>query len=136
MKGQWGLIFALIFAFIVAIFAVINVGSVTVDYLFGTAQWPLVLVILASALLGALIVGGFGSFRVFRLHREKRNLEKMNQQLQQELQKYTGNTTPEATNETDGGRQDTKNQAVPKQNSKQSKELQQKGDDGRPTTPS
>ncbi|HET7581045.1 MAG TPA: lipopolysaccharide assembly protein LapA domain-containing protein [Bacillales bacterium] len=87
MRGQWGLLFAFIFALVVAIFAVINVESVTVDYLFGEAQWPLVLVILASALLGALIVGGFGIFRVFRMRRQNRSLQKENQQLQEELER-------------------------------------------------
>lgn len=92
MKGQWGLLFAFIFALIVAIFAVINVDPVTVDYLFGTAQWPLVLVILASALLGALIVGGFGIFRVFRFRRENRALKRENQQLEEKLQKLKEET--------------------------------------------
>lgn len=85
MKGQWGLIFAFFFVFIVAIFAVINVNSVTVDYLFGTAQWPLVLVILASALFGALIVGTFGIFRLFRLKRENRRISSENERLAMEL---------------------------------------------------
>lgn len=87
MKGQWGLLFAFIFALIVAIFAVINVDKVTVDYLFGTAQWPLVLVILASALLGALVVGGFGIFRVFRSRWEIRGLKRENVQLREELER-------------------------------------------------
>ncbi|HEU5140959.1 MAG TPA: lipopolysaccharide assembly protein LapA domain-containing protein [Bacillales bacterium] len=91
MKGQWGLLLGLIFALIVAIFAVINVEPVTVDYLFGTSRWPLVIVILASALLGALVVGAVGMFRVFRLNRENRRLGKKNGQLEAELEKYTGN---------------------------------------------
>src|SRR5699024_9707641 len=72
------------------IFAVINVESVTVDYLFGTAQWPLVLIILASALVGGLVVGGFGIFRVFRMRREIRVLTKKNQQLQSDLEMKPG----------------------------------------------
>ncbi|HET7628347.1 MAG TPA: lipopolysaccharide assembly protein LapA domain-containing protein [Bacillales bacterium] len=81
MKGQWGLLFALLFALIVAVFAVINVDDVTVDYLFGTARWPLVIVILASALSGALVVGGFGIYRVIRLQMENRRLRRQYEQL-------------------------------------------------------
>lgn len=86
MKGQWGLISALIFALIVAVFAVINVDAVTVDYLFGTAQWPLVLIILASALVGGLAVFGFGIFRIFRMRRKIRVLTKENHQLKSEAE--------------------------------------------------
>ncbi|HEX7063814.1 MAG TPA: lipopolysaccharide assembly protein LapA domain-containing protein [Bacillales bacterium] len=93
MKGQWGLLLGLVFALIVAIFAVINVEPVTVDYLFGTSRWPLVIVILASALLGALVVGAVGMFRVFRLSRENRRLVKKNQQLEAELDKFTEDVT-------------------------------------------
>lgn len=57
MEFQWNLILALLFALIVAIFAVVNVKPVLVDYVFGTAELPLILIILSSALLGGLIVG-------------------------------------------------------------------------------
>ncbi|MEC1242199.1 DUF1049 domain-containing protein, partial [Bacillus paralicheniformis] len=42
MNKQWTLIAALIFTLIVAVFAVINVEPVKVDFLFGTAEWPLI----------------------------------------------------------------------------------------------
>ncbi|MGB8001452.1 MAG: lipopolysaccharide assembly protein LapA domain-containing protein, partial [Anaerobacillus sp.] len=56
MKGQWGLVVALIFALIIAVFSVVNVDSVQVNYVFGTSDWPLVLVILGSVLMGAILV--------------------------------------------------------------------------------
>lgn len=84
MRGLWGLISALVFALVVAIFAVINVDAVTVDYLFGTAQWPLVLIILASALVGGLAVFGFGIFRILQMRRQVRELTKENSQLKSE----------------------------------------------------
>jgi putative membrane protein len=95
MKGQWGLILALIFALIVAIFAVINVDSVQVNYLFGTAEWPLVLVILGSVLVGGLIIGGFGIYRVFRQRREIRALTKENAHLKAENEKSAEPTPSE-----------------------------------------
>ncbi|WP_079708406.1 LapA family protein [Paraliobacillus ryukyuensis] len=81
MKGQTYIIFALIFALIVAIFAVINVEPVEVDYLFGTGQVPLILVILISVLFGGLITGGFGIFRLIRVQRELRRVKRENEQL-------------------------------------------------------
>ncbi|MBA5711687.1 DUF1049 domain-containing protein [Bacillus velezensis] len=78
MNKQWTIIFALLFTLIVAIFAVINVRGVEVDYLFGTAEWPLILVILGSVLMGALIVFSAGIFQVMKLKREIKMLRKEN----------------------------------------------------------
>lgn len=82
MKGQTHIILALIFALIVAVFAVINVDPVEVNYLFGTGQAPLVLVILVSVLMGGLITGAFGIFRLLKLQKQLRVLEKENTRLQ------------------------------------------------------
>lgn len=98
VKGQWGLLLAFLFAVLVAIFAVINVDMVTIDYLFGTARWPLVLVILTSAFLGGLVVGGFGVFRTLRMQRQIRRLTKENQHLQSET---NGNMRRDNTEETE-----------------------------------
>jgi putative membrane protein len=70
MRGQRLLIFALIFALIIAIFSVLNVEAVQVNYLFGKAFIPLIIVIIASALTGGLIVGAVGIFRQYSLQRE------------------------------------------------------------------
>ncbi|MDO3410918.1 lipopolysaccharide assembly protein LapA domain-containing protein [Saccharibacillus sp. CPCC 101409] len=84
MRIQWSLILMLIFALITAIFAVINVNPVEVNFLFGYANVPLVLLILGSALFGGLIVGLFGIYRQFRLHREMKKLRLENEQLQKQ----------------------------------------------------
>ncbi|MBD0381150.1 LapA family protein [Paenibacillus sedimenti] len=82
MKMQWILICALIFALITAIFAVINVEPVQVNFMFAQTNTPLILVILTSTLLGGLIVGMFGMIRQYKLQRKVRQLEK---QLQDAL---------------------------------------------------
>ncbi|WLR42229.1 lipopolysaccharide assembly protein LapA domain-containing protein [Bacillus carboniphilus] len=76
MKIQRTLLLAFIFALIVAIFAVVNVDAVEVNYVFGTAEWPLILVILGSVLMGGLIVGAVGIVRVFNLQRVVKQKEK------------------------------------------------------------
>lgn len=76
MKLQWSLLLGLLFAIIIAIFAVYNVEAVPVNYVFGTAEWPLILVILGSALLGALISGMIAMYRSFVLARKVKQLEK------------------------------------------------------------
>jgi putative membrane protein len=76
MKQQWTLIFALLFALIIAVFSVINVESVPVDYVFGTAQFPLIMVILGSALAGGFVVGLFGTIRMVQQNRTIRMLQR------------------------------------------------------------
>lgn len=85
MKFQWTLLLGLAFALIVAVFAVINVDSVTVNYLFGESEWPLILVILGSVLMGGIIVGSVGLFRMFVLQREVKSLRKKNKTLEEQL---------------------------------------------------
>ncbi|SFL79108.1 Uncharacterized integral membrane protein [Gracilibacillus orientalis] len=72
MKGQTYIILAVVFAVIIAIFAVINVDPVEVNYLFGTGHAPLILVILFSVLMGAIITAAVGVLRVIRLQKELR----------------------------------------------------------------
>jgi len=76
MKSQWTLILGLLFALIIAIFAVINVEAVEVNYLVGSTSTPLILVIMISTLFGGLAVGLLGMFRVFVLQRKVKQLEK------------------------------------------------------------
>ncbi|WP_282936745.1 lipopolysaccharide assembly protein LapA domain-containing protein [Paenibacillus sp. RC67] len=81
MRAQWMFIFILLFALITAIFAVINVEPVRVQFLFTQADIPLILVILSSTLLGGLIVGLIGLIRQFKLTRSIKQLEKQLQEL-------------------------------------------------------
>ncbi|ANY67486.1 hypothetical protein BBD42_14145 [Paenibacillus sp. BIHB 4019] len=87
MKAQTMLISALLFAFVIALFAVINVNSVQVNFMFAQTQIPLILVILASTLLGGLVIGLFGMVRVFRLQRQVKLLNKQVNELTAEVEK-------------------------------------------------
>jgi len=99
MKGPGMLISALIFALLIAIFAVINIDSVQVNFLFTKATLPLILVILGSTLLGGLTVGLLGMIRQIRLQRTVKSLEKQLAELSNEaellgLSKATIRTEP------------------------------------------
>ena len=82
---QWTVVLSLLFAVIIAVFAVFNVDSVPVNYLFGTEMIPLVLVILGSALLGALFSGFFAIFKSYIGSRRIKELEKKLQAKEEEL---------------------------------------------------
>lgn len=81
MKSQVYIISALVFALIIAVFAVINVEPVEVNYLFVTTHSPLILVILSSALFGSLMTGGFSIYQFIKLRKKMRALEIENQNL-------------------------------------------------------
>ncbi|GAE35090.1 LapA family protein [Halalkalibacter akibai] len=86
MKGQWSLILGLVVAIVIAVFAVINVDPVRVNYLFGNAEWPLILVILGSVLMGAIVAGAVGMLRIYQLQAEMKRLknQKSNEVLEKE----------------------------------------------------
>jgi lipopolysaccharide assembly protein A len=102
MKGQWGLLFAILFALIIALFSVFNVDPVTVNYLFGEARWSLILVILGSVLMGGLMVGSIGLVRVFRLQRTVKRLER-------ELETLRGDSVHASLTENNGAPKETFN---------------------------
>lgn len=89
MKVQWALILGLVFAIIIAAFAIVNIEDVPVDYIFGEAYWPLILVILGSALFGAIASASFSLVRIFTLQRENKQLRKQHDQLQLDYAKRT-----------------------------------------------
>lgn len=76
MKMQWSLILSILFAIIIAFFAILNVESVQVNYLFGKAHLPLILVILFTALLGAAISGLIAMFKSIHANRQISELKK------------------------------------------------------------
>ncbi|WP_060205358.1 LapA family protein [Sporosarcina koreensis] len=76
MKMQWSLILSILFAIIIAVFAILNIESVKVNYLFGEAHLPLILVILFTALLGAAISGFIAMFRAIHANRHINELKK------------------------------------------------------------
>lgn len=85
MKGQWGLIVGLIVALLITIFAVINMELVTVNYFFGIGQWPLVLVIISSVLMGAILLGGVGLYQFYKLKTQLKKVQIENDELRKNV---------------------------------------------------
>lgn len=94
---QLYLVGALLFALLVAVFAVQNTIAVQVVFLFWQFEVSLVLVILGSACFGALclfLVSMFKNFGVWRKHRElegknkllNEKIKELEEQLNQKLQ--------------------------------------------------
>ena len=83
------LVLGLIFSLLIAIIALANNDIVTVSYIFGRVQVSLILLILGSAVTGALAMGLFSIFRSIRnafAFRELRNQQVVLQEKVKELE--------------------------------------------------
>ncbi|MBC1473656.1 DUF1049 domain-containing protein [Listeria grandensis] len=85
MKVQWQVIVGIILAIIIAIFAIVNVDSVQVNFLFAKVEWPLILVILGSVLVGGLIFFCMNIVRVNSMKKEIKTLESAKKELERSL---------------------------------------------------
>ncbi|BCG58694.1 MULTISPECIES: LapA family protein [Paenibacillus] len=87
MRMQWSIIFGLIFALLIALFAVINVDPVQVNFGFSIVSLPLILVILSCALIGGVIVGSYG---IFRQYKQQRKIKSLTAELAQAQERIAG----------------------------------------------
>jgi|AntRauTorckE6833_2_1112554.scaffolds.fasta_scaffold00017_14 uncharacterized integral membrane protein len=83
---QGTIIFGLIFAILIAIFAIQNASIVALNILMWEFEISLAVVVLGSIIFGALVIGIFSYFKQFQLKRKNRNLKLEIQSLQEELE--------------------------------------------------
>ena len=83
MKNQWRVIVGILLILVIVLFAVANNMTVPINFGFTTIQSPLILVIIGSALLGALILLLVSTSAMFR--------QKELKQLRKELSNYRSN---------------------------------------------
>lgn len=84
---QLGFIIALLFGILIAVFALLNNEVVIINYLFGQAPVSLVIVILSSALLGALVVGVLSLVGRIKHTFKVRDLEGRLRKMEEELER-------------------------------------------------
>lgn len=76
MKKQWSLIIAVVLVLIVAILSVLNVDQVPVNFGFTEVEWPLILVIIGSLLIGAIISSLFSTVKIYQERKERKRIQK------------------------------------------------------------
>lgn len=86
MKGQTYVILAIIFVIIVSVFAVTNVETVEVNYVFWTGESPLILIILFSVLMGGIITFAVGAKKMLHLQREFKKMQLENNKMKKTIQ--------------------------------------------------
>lgn len=73
MKRQWSMIGAIILFLGVAILSVLNVDPVPVNFGFAEVEWPLIVIIFVSVLLGALIATLLSTYKTFKDQRKNKH---------------------------------------------------------------
>lgn len=84
--NQFGVILALLFSMIIALFAIANNQPIVVNYLYGRAEVSAVIVILGAAVLGALVIFLLNIFRQVRTGLMMRGLRQEIDNLQEKIQ--------------------------------------------------
>ena len=82
MKKQWTTIAAIVLIILVALLAMINMGPVPVHLGFADFEWPLIMVILGSLLMGALIATLISTSSLYTSRKEKRESHKRIEDLE------------------------------------------------------
>ncbi|EOH88478.1 LapA family protein [Enterococcus pallens] len=75
MKTQWKVILGFLLVLIIVIFAVLNNQEVPVNFGFSKLYGPLILVIIGSAIIGALVVFLTSSTTMFQQKRQVKQLQ-------------------------------------------------------------
>lgn len=82
MRSQWIIVFGLVLATLTASVAIFNVEPVTLNYIVGQVDAPLIVVISGSILIGGTMVALFGLIHAHVLRKETDKLIVSNQALQ------------------------------------------------------
>lgn len=101
MKGQTYFILSILFVILIAVFSVLNIIPVEVNYLFWSGTSPLIFVILFSVLLGGILTTIVGSKKFFSLKKENKALHEQITQLEIGTNSINDYKTIEATETSD-----------------------------------
>lgn len=84
MKKQWRTIIALLLIIVIAIFSILNVKEVSINFWVTQIKMPMILILLFSILAGALLIGLLTTSATLKLKKE-------NKELNQQLDDYKNN---------------------------------------------
>lgn len=86
---QKNVVVILLFAIVIALFAILNAGAIPVNLIFAKVQISAALVILISAAIGAIIVYSFDAIALFKHKKQAKEADKKALALQEQLTKTT-----------------------------------------------
>lgn len=87
----WKFILSLVFAVVIALFAIANAGSVRVNFIFAVYEVSQAIVILVSAMAGALVAALLGLVKTVQMRLKMNQQEKKIAELEREKEKTLKN---------------------------------------------
>ncbi len=87
---QLNVVLMLVFAIFITIFAVFNASVVTVNFLLTQVELSLAIVIIVSALIGALIIWFFDAFKKLKVNKQLKELKKKSVDFEKNLAQKEG----------------------------------------------
>lgn len=75
MKKQWSLVVAVLLVLVVAVLSVLNVDPVPVNFGFAEVEWPLILLIIGSLLIGAVIASLFSTVKIYQERKQRKQTQ-------------------------------------------------------------
>lgn len=82
---QLNVVLTLIFAIIISAFAIFNASVVTVSFFFAKVDLSLAIVIIVSALIGALVIWFFDAFKKMKTKKQIKELNKKITELEKQV---------------------------------------------------
>lgn len=83
MKRQWNIVLLIALILVVVIFSVLNVDPVAINFGFDIVQIPLVIVIIATLLIGVLIAAILATSTILKHKSEKKKLNRSYSELEE-----------------------------------------------------
>lgn len=99
MKKQWSMVIAIVLVLLIVILSVLNVDPVLLNFGFAQVEWPLIIVIIGSLLIGAIIASLLSTMRMYQERKQRKQLEKdlqtadetKNREVHEAEEKYQAN---------------------------------------------
>lgn len=83
MKRQWNIVLLIALILVVVVFSVLNVDPVAINFGFDIVQIPLVIVIIATLLIGVLIAAILATSTILKHKSEKKKLNRSYSELEE-----------------------------------------------------
>ena len=76
MKKQWTTVFLILIAFVVVVFAVLNVDPIAINFAFATIEMPLAVILIVTLFIGVLIAVLLSTGIILKYKSEEKKLRK------------------------------------------------------------